>query len=47
MIVGHEVPTTGRVGVVVAVGVATGQVQSVSDRHCVFLHDPMVDPLGM
>lgn len=44
-IVGHIVPTTGRVGVVVAAAVATGQVQSDSDRHCVFLHDPVVAPL--
>ena len=50
-IVGQDVPTTGRVGCVVdlavAVEVATEHVQSVSDRHWVFLHEPVVDPLAI
>lgn len=57
-IVGHLVPTTGSVGwfvgagacandVDVAVAVATAHVQSVSGRHCVFLHIPVVAPLAI
>jgi hypothetical protein len=46
-IVGQLVPTTGRVGVVVAVAVGLGHRQSVSDKHCVFLQLPEVEPLGM
>ncbi len=47
--VGQLVPTTGSDGCVVAVAVAvtTGQVQSVSLKHCVFLQLPVDAPEAM
>lgn len=48
-IVGHLVPTTGNDGSAVKVGavVITGHVQSVSDKHWVFLQFPLVAPFVM